>query len=248
MNKLSPWTDRKRANLRSVNLGNVLLLVGVGVLGFSIWLPYLSAERTYRLEDRADRYCAKLCEIVRSMPRLNFQDPELHEQILSRLQSNRLTPVKPPAALAGKAFFFESKHYLFMVTHTPPERLSEPIEPRTVVPMSPCPGSEWRWPWRFERDSQPLPFEIYAWPASITSPARTAFFYPSDTTPKFCHNLDPTYLGLESFPQPGNARRKLDAGRGRTGVLRAYRGFDGARWLLPNSDDPDMNNPSSSKR
>jgi hypothetical protein len=235
----------RRAKL---NLGNALLLVGVGVLGFSIWLPYLSAERTYRVEIRADRNCASLCQIVRSMPGLSFHDPNVQEQILTRLQNDRLNPVEPPAALAGKAFFFTSKHYVFMVTQTPPERLPEPIELPTIVPMSPRPGSEWRWPWRFQEESTRLPFEIYAWPASLTGPARTAFFYPSDTTPKFCHNLDPTYLGFESFPQPGNARRKLDAGRGRPGVLKAYRGFDGARWLLPNSDKPNMKNLSSSKR
>ena len=109
--------------------------------------------------------------------------------------------------------------------------------PETVIPQQrPAPESEWRWPWRFADSAKPMPFEVYAWPATLIGPGVAVFFHPSDAAPAFCRNLDHTYHGLAKHPLPGKARKQFE-GRNRIGMLKWYRGFDDARWLLPRSDN-----------
>lgn len=219
----------------ALNLGNALVIAGVLVLGASFWLPHATAARMHRVEAQAESHARRLCEIARALPDLDLGSPDTQQLVLDRLAGDRLDPVPVPGELTGKAVFFKSKHYYFMLTRTPPAGDAADT-PMTVVPhLQPARESEWRWPWRFADSSKLLPFEVYAWPAALIGPGVAVFFHPSDGLPAFCRNLDHTYHGLQQHPLPGNARKQFE-GRNRPGMLKWYRGFDDARWLLPRSD------------
>lgn len=223
---------------RALNLGNVLVVVGVLLIGTSFWLPHATAARMSRIEQQAELYARRLCDVAEEKPGFDLQAPDAQDDILQRLEGNRLEPHATPARLAGKALFFKSKHYYYMLTRTPLDRNDDNSDtgPAMAPQQQPVPGSAWRWPWRFSSSSGRMPFEVYAWPATLIGPGVTVFFHPSDAPPAFCRNLDRTYHGLEKHPMPGKARKQFD-GRDRPGMLKWYRGFDDARWLLPHSDD-----------
>jgi hypothetical protein len=232
---------------RAYNLGNALVIAGVLALGATFWLPHATAARMLRVEQRAETCARRLCELAKDIPDLDFHAPAAHENILQRLEGDRLEPQPAPAELSGKALVFRSKHYYYMLTRTPPERgdgdrRDNAGSPSAAAPQQhPAPESAWRWPWRFADPSRLLPFEVYAWPASLVGPGVAVFFHPSDGPPAFCRNLDHTYHGLDKHPLPGQARQQFD-GRERSGLLKWYRGFDNARWLIPGSDLDDQKN------
>ncbi len=225
---------------RAYNLGNALVIAGVLALGATFWLPHATAARMFRVEQRAQICARRLCELAMDTPDLDFHAPGAQESILRRLEGDRLEPQAAPAELSGKALLFRSKHYYYMLTRTPPERgdgnQRDAGSPTTALPQQhPLPEGAWRWPWRFADAAKLLPFEVYAWPATLVGPGIAVFFHPSDTPPAFCRNLEHTYHGLDNHPLPGQARKQFD-GQNRAGTLQWYRGFDHARWLLPGSD------------
>ncbi|MHC4513753.1 MAG: hypothetical protein ACYS5W_08640 [Planctomycetota bacterium] len=221
---------------RTWNIGNVLVVVGVVALGLSFWLPRATAARMHRVEEQAELYARRLCEEAQAMPRLDFENPQAQGKLLERIGGDRLKLEDTPGQLSGKAFLFSSKHYYFMVTRTPQDQHGAETPPAVVPDLEPAPGIGWRWPWRFAETEKPLPFEVYAWPATLIGPGVAVFFHPSDAEPAFCRNLDHTYHGLRRHPLPGKGRKQFE-GRIRRGMLKWYRGFDDARWLLPRSDD-----------
>ncbi len=220
---------------RTLNPGNVLVLVGVAALGLSFWLPHLTAARMFEKEQRAESLARRLCEAARSTPDLDLASPQAQREILARIGGRRLQPLEPPGPLRGKALLFGTKHYYLMLTRTPPETKADNTPPVTIPHQEPAPEAAWRWPWRFAASTTQLPFEVYAWPATLIGPGIAVFFHPSDAPPAFCRNLDHTYHGLAKYPLPGKAR-KQNEGRQRRGMLKWYRGFDDARWLFPLSD------------
>ena len=53
-----------RQKLSKLNLGNLLVVVGLGCLGFGFWLPYATADRVFRIESRASQVAECLSDLV----------------------------------------------------------------------------------------------------------------------------------------------------------------------------------------
>lgn len=205
-----------RSLARAFNPGNVLVLVGIAALVLGLRLPYAMAKRVARVESRAARLGELLLSIARERPTLDLGDSEAFKELAETFARRWLQRGVPrstaprPLRVHEHGFIFEGKHYLFLLTRTP----------REVAGAAP---------------GDPLPFEVYAWPRSATSPGEEVFFFPGDASADVpgaarTRNLHRGYTGLEHAPFPG-------AGRPRTTLYRKrghdwYRGRDDERWIL----------------
>lgn len=185
-------------------------LLGLVLLGASIWVPFLTAERTARVEQRADRIAGLLLEAVLPMPAPAVAGDLEH--VLARFHRlaardhvhvNDLERIEPP--LADTLLTLRNKHYAFHLAVSPPE-------PNATV----GPGTE-------------PAYEAMAWPLDAVGPGHSAFLHCDDAPRAYTRNLGAGYFGLGSDrPRPGLSHRRpssaLDA-------LHYYRSFDDERWI-----------------
>lgn len=198
---------------RPVNLAFWLTLLGLLLVAASLWLPVAAAERTARVEGRADRLAALLLATANSMQPLR-QDPLEREVLLARflrLASARGERVEDlerlPDAAPTTWLLLQNRHYLLQLTVSPPD-------PRADPPS---------------RDSVPA-LEVLAWPRARGGPARTAFFHPETAEAAYSRNLVMGYQGLGTGrPQPGRSHRRPG---GLFDAPFSYRSYDDERWLL----------------
>ncbi|MEO6593827.1 MAG: hypothetical protein ABIP94_03645 [Planctomycetota bacterium] len=186
-------------------------LLGVVMLGLSVWVPFLSAERTARIEQRADQIASHLLAAARSMP-FELDGPTL-EVVLARffalaerdgVFTNDLQVLDPP--LPATLLTLENKHYGFHLAISPPD-------PAAIVGTDTQPG-----------------YEVVAWPLSAVGPGRSVFFYPDNAPRAFTRNLSIGYEGLgDRRPVPGKCHRRTAQGQQPTS---AYRAYDDERWIL----------------
>lgn len=185
-------------------------LIGVLMLAGSMWVPFLTAERTARVEERADALCGLL--LAASLELSGGIDEHDVDLLLGRfyclalrdqVHINDLEVVTP--ALPGTLLTLRNKHYAFHFAVSPPEA-------NAIV----------------GRDTEPA-YEALAWPLTAVGPGHAAFLYCDDAPAAYTRNLSAGYVGLgERRPQPGRSHRRA------TGVESAhfYRSFDDERWIV----------------
>lgn len=186
-------------------------IVGVIMLGVSIWVPFLTAERTARVEQRAEQIAARLIEAVQSLP-YGLDDTAL-EVALARFYAlaardgvfiNDLEVLEP--ALPATLLTLQNKHYAFHLAISPPD-------PAAIV------GS----------DAQP-DYEVVAWPLSSVGPGHCVFFCPDNAARAYTRNLSAGYAGLGAHrPSPGRCHRRPAQG---LQSMTSYRAIDDERWIL----------------
>lgn len=217
----------RRQKLSTLNVGNLLVVLGVGWLGFGFWLPYATADRVFRIESRAADVAAKLCTAAADRERLDWSNEAHRDDLLADVNAARglddptsslfLRAATAPKHLRRHCFCFQGKHYYYMVTH-PPRRFLESnkkIEsPRKdkLPPEEPPPPID-------------LPVEVYAWPRKLEGGGRTVFFFPSDASAAFTRNLENRDVGMRRAPHPGDGRVAVELPHG------DYRGQDDQRWI-----------------
>ncbi len=118
-----------RLSLSKVNVGNLLVLLGVGWLGFSFWLPYATADRVFRIEDRTSEIAIQFTKAAVKMAEIDWKNEDVRDQILASVNkasghtnpdsSLYLHAATPPPPLRGLCFLFEGKHYIYLLTNTP---------------------------------------------------------------------------------------------------------------------------------
>ncbi|MFK7740959.1 MAG: hypothetical protein AB8H80_11610 [Planctomycetota bacterium] len=210
-------TEWRRTRFR--NPAGWLVFVGVLLLAFSLWVPWLSASRTARTERRADRLAEVLLDATQG-----FEPPFdgfALEAILARffllaeqrgVRSKDIVRAAAEAAAAdGGAedagwLLLQNKHYAFRLGPSPASVRETPS--REAVPA----------------------MEVLAWPLRRAGPGHATFFYPENARRAFTRNLRNGYAGLapESSPAAAAGHRRT----GFTGHRQAiYPGNDNERWL-----------------
>lgn len=187
-------------------------VAGVALIAASLWLPWLTAERTARVELRADRLAALLLRAGRSV----VADPSpadldhVWARFLALAQADgvffadveRLVPPLPDTLLA-----FTNKHYAFQLAHSP-----LPGAP----PSSPPPGAE-------------LALEATAWPLHPAGPGHAVYFQSDDAPRAYTRNLTTGFVGLgHERPPPGAGQRATSP----FDTARSYRSASDERWLV----------------
>lgn len=231
--------------LSTLNVGNLLLILGLGALGASFWLPYGTAERVHRIEKRASRFAAKMLEVIATRPEISWQDASAEQTFAATINewlnlkdpssSIYLKSRQTPARLRGTAWWLEGKHYLYMVTTTPVAYLGlddQDIErpgPKDKPPSGDQPpGKD---PLTAQKkpatETRPRPIEVYAWPKDSVQGAMSVFFYGTTTTGAFQRNLSKRYMGASAFPKAGDAFPHHQSAN-----ARIYYGYDDERWQL----------------
>jgi len=185
--------------------------IGLALLAFSLWLPWLSASRTARVERRANGLAEALLDATHGFD-LPFDEADLqtiqarfYKIAASRGQRTKdLERVEPPPA--GTLLCLTDKHYAFQLSESPPDINQQPG--RHTVPA----------------------LEVIAWPQSSIGPGHCAFFYPDNAARAYTRNLRARYAGFgEERPQPGGPHRRPGLGGRR---VSTYPGQDGERWLI----------------
>lgn len=184
------------------------LLVGVALLATSIWVPFLTAERTARTEQRADQIAAALLQAVNEQ--VFPLDDETLPIVLARCYClaasdgqfvGDLEPIDE--APADVLLCLQNKHYLFHLAVSPPDQAAVPG--RGTVPS----------------------YEVMAWPRERIGPAHSAFFYPDNALRAYSRNLAASHYGMRRRPAPGTNHRRAET----LLVGRSYRSADDERWI-----------------
>jgi hypothetical protein len=196
---------------RNLNLGNILVALGLVGLGLSFFAPSWSAERVARVESRAERTSELLLDALRAGGAALLADPT---GLLADLRERCLAAGLPGSDLpeleqlgAGQQPVFGNRHYLF----------------RAVPRASPAEDPE----------AAPGPLEVYGWPRTLLPPGRTTFYFPIDGPPAFTRNLSAGFEGLRRMPAPGAglpAGSELPQQAGAE-PRRPYRSRSDERWL-----------------
>jgi hypothetical protein len=190
------------------NPANSYLVLGLLLLAGSLYVPYLTASRTARVEGRAEAIADRLREAVAMVPReLDAVDAAT---VLARFRAlaerdqvptGDLDELVPP--LPGTLLTLRNKHYCFHLAISPPD----PKEP-------------------VGRDTEPA-YEVMAWPRSALGPGHSVFFHAQNSIPAYTRNLAKGYAEERGRrPAPGCAQR-LELGDRTT----SYRGVDDERWI-----------------
>jgi hypothetical protein len=185
-------------------------LLGLGLLLATLYVPWLTAERTARVERRAERLGAKLLDAVvefdqcleaSSLPTLlarwamlNARDAEFTDDL------EVVTTGRPGVLLTAL-----NKHYAFQLAESPP-------------------------PPQFQagRDSVPA-YEVVVWPRDQDGPGHAAYFLPSNAARAYTRNLSALYGGLDRAPLPGSCHSVPYIGRHEHWH---YRSANDERWIL----------------
>lgn len=200
-----PWHRRRLV----VNPGNWLLGAGLIALGVTFWIPFVVAQRTARVEGRADALAAVLLQQAGALQPFAMDDPFQRAVLEARVQAAAAArgvfaiDLRPLAAPPG-TLRWANKHYLFQLAVSPP-------------PM--------------ERDGGQgaPPLEVMAWPHQATTAGHAAFFHCQTADSSFTRNLQHNYAGADHAPAPGAGHRRSDP-RGESPW--SYRGLDDERWLV----------------
>lgn len=187
------------------------VFAGLILLGFSLWIPWLSASRTTRVELRASGLAEALLDASHG-----FEAP-LDDGALACIEGRFLAIASSRGeytsdlvcvddAPSGALVCFINKHYAFQLSESPPAVDQKPGKYTTPA------------------------LEVTAWPRSAIGPGHCAFFYPDNATRAFTRNLRASYAGLEGQrPRPGGPHRRPGLGSRR---LSPYPGRDSERWLI----------------
>jgi hypothetical protein len=187
------------------------LVAGAGLIVFSVWLPWLAAARTTRVERRAERIASLLLIASRELPPADLAaDGDLLQGRFWRLcgasgeHVDDLEVVVPP--LPGTLLVLRNKHYAFQLAMAP-------IPPDAVV----------------ARDAVPTR-EVLAWPLAATGPGHCVFFHAEATPRAYTRNLTANYRGLGAYrPPPGAAQAPVVSG---SMPAHSYRARGDERWIL----------------
>lgn len=187
------------------------LVLGLGVLSGTVWVPALSAQRTARIEHRAEEIVGHLLEATRQFPG-GIQDEDA-PVLLARFRALAardqafvadLEVVEPP--LPQTLLTLRNRHYVFHVAESG-------ADARAVV----SPGSR-------------AALEVMAWPLDVGGAAHTVFFAPEDAPRAYTRNLNAGYAGLGSHrPIPARSHRRLGA---TVDLPHAYRDLRDERWIV----------------
>jgi len=201
---------------RWCNPGAWLTALGLVLLASTIWVPFQSAERTARVERRADQIAALLLEATSRASDANVGerwDPATAEIVLAYFHAlamrdgafvNDLEVLDQ--AMPDSLLTLQNKHYAFQIAVSPPDPKDTP-----------------------SADAEPA-YEVTAWPLSAVGPGRSVFFYPENAPRAYTRNLAKGYTGLDDRRiTPGRGHRRL----AQTLELRiSYRGLDDERWIV----------------
>lgn len=199
---------QQRLRSGALNPANWYLTLGLGLLGASLWLPWWTAQRTARIERRADQICQLLLEAASDL--LVPIDDTTVEFVFARLQAGteaegvQVADLERQEPLPGALLTLRNKHFLF-----------------GLFPAEPEPNQ------RIGAGSVPA-LEVYAWPASRLGPGHSAFFAAEDAPRAFTRNLARDYHGAKVAPARSSGQRPV---RGQD-LGGSYRGLDDERWLL----------------
>jgi len=206
----------------SLDLGRWLVWLGMAGLGLTFWAPWVSAERTRRVEDGADQIAELLQLTAGSMQPLEPMAPFDRTALVARwlraiaaegLPWRDLQLIEPP--LAGTVLSAHDQHYLFQLARTPSD-----LRPGTTLVSSIA------------------PLETLAWPRTVAGPAHSVFYYTEMGDAAFTRNLQAGYVGTDADrPLAGAGQRSKDPtsdapGAYRTAVLKAIVRQDDERWLV----------------
>ncbi len=193
------------ANPTTWYIGASLLLLVV-----SVWFPVWTAQRTARVEGRADQIAGLLLEASSGFP-TTITAAEV-PIVLARFYALAgrdhvhladLEGLDPP--LPDTLISLRNKHYLFHFAESAPDA-------RAIA--SP--------------DSAPA-YEAMAWPIESAGPGHSTFFHPDNAPRAFTRNLSMGYIGLgEDRPRPSRSHRRLGA---MFEISRSYRNLDDERWM-----------------
>lgn len=199
---------QQRLRSGAFNPANWYLTLGLGLLGATLWLPWWTAQRTARIERRADQISQQLLEAASDL--LVPIDDTTVEFVFARLHAGAeagdvlIADLERQEPLHGALLTLRNKHYLF-----------------GLFPAEPEPNQ------RIGTGSVPA-LEAYAWPASQLGPGHSAFFAAEDAPRSFTRNLARDYHGAEVAPSRSSGQRPV---RG-ADLGGSYRGLDDERWLL----------------
>ncbi|MBX3464112.1 MAG: hypothetical protein KF830_13140 [Planctomycetes bacterium] len=186
-------------------------LLGVLLLAGSLQVPLLTAERTARVEQRAEQIAGLLLAATLDLRGpLDAWSAELalarfHQLALrDQVHVTDLEPVEP--APPDTLLALRNKHYAFHLAVSPPD------------PAAPA-----------VRGGEPA-YEAMAWPLEPGGPGHSAFLHADDAPRAYSRNLNAGYLGLaERRPRPGRSHRRATTGlEGR----HFYRSLDDERWIV----------------
>jgi hypothetical protein len=184
---------------------------GLALIAASLWLPWFTAARTARVEQRADR----LAELLLCAAEALLVPPVAGdvEHVLARFLAlaaadgaflGDLERVEPP--FPDSLLVLTNKHYALQLAASPP-------------PATATPGS----------DTVPA-LEVLAWPLSALGPGHSVFFHAENAPRAYTRNLSSRIVGLgNTRPQPGSAQPR-ETGTSRSAL--AYRSANDDRWVV----------------
>lgn len=220
-------------NSRTLNLGNLCVVLGVGLLCFGFYLPYATGGRVHRIEERAIRVARTLLDLARKNPALQLTDSDARRGLVAEL--NAALDLEDPGsslyihledgipARQQDSICLRTKHYLFCLTRTPARYLEGYNE---IV--SPGRDEQGKPVQKTNKSALPArPFEVYAWPWGKHDGVQAVFFFHATERPSYHRNLSSIYLGKDKPPRPGVAFEN-NAGQD----LVSYRGHDNERWIF----------------
>lgn len=189
-------------------------LLGLALLGASLWVPFGTARRTARLEQRADEIAALLLAATATIPG-PLDDADVPHVLAcffalalrDEVHIGDLERVDPP--LPGTLLTLQNKHYAFHLAVSPPAANA------TVG-----------------RGTEPA-YEAMAWPLEAIGPGHSAFFHADDAQRAYTRNLGAGNraplqgLGGER-PTPGHSHRRPTTA---IDTRWFYRSFDDERWI-----------------
>ena len=200
------------------NPANWYLAASLSLLGGSVLVPMLAAQRTARVESRAEQIAQLLAEAARDFPTgIATHDLPIVMARFAALAArpggpfvDDLQPIDPP--LPGTLLTLRNKHYAFHLAESPPD-------PKEIV----------------RRDTLPS-YEVMAWPESLIGPAHSAFFRPDNALPAYTRNLAMGYVGFgRERPLPGRSHQRTGPSFEATA---SYRSYDDERWIVYGSLRP----------
>lgn len=185
--------------------------LGFGLLLASVGTPLLTAERTARVEGRAEQIVGLLREATRGFAApLRADDVPI---VLARFHAlasrdavligdlEQLDPALPHTLLS-----LRNKHYLFHLAESP-------LDARAVASAG----------------SQPA-YEALAWPVEAVGPGHSVYFHPDDAPRAFSRNLSSGYFGTGARrPGPGQCHRRASTVAEES---RLYRSANDERWIV----------------
>jgi hypothetical protein len=184
--------------------------IGFGLLFLTVYVPWLTAERTARVERRAERIAALLAEVVADIDRQLEADDvpiALARLYLAAERTGEFTAdlerVEPP--LPGTLLTLRNKHYAFHLAASPPP---------AQYPIG--------------RDTIPA-YEVLAWPLTRHGPGHAAFFVPDNAPRAYTRNLGASFAGMDQPPPPGSCHAVPGLGRE---AQASYRSANDERWIL----------------